>query len=55
MVDESSSIITLIAGEDATEEEINQLSELIQEKYQDVDLDLRQGNQPVYSFIVGVE
>lgn len=55
MIDESSSIITLIAGEDATDEEIDRLTNLIQEKYQDVDLDVKKGNQPVYSFIVGVE
>lgn len=55
MVDDSSSIITLICGEDATEEEISELSNLISEKFPDVDLDVRQGDQPVYSFIVGVE
>lgn len=55
MIDESSSIITLIAGEDATDEEIDRLTNLIQEKYQDVDLDVKKGNQPVYSFIVGIE
>ena len=55
MVDDSSSIITLICGEDATEEEINELTELISEKFSDVDLDVRQGDQPVYSFIIGVE
>lgn len=55
MVDETSSIITLICGEDASEEEVNRLSDLIQETFQEVDLDVRRGNQPVYSFIIGVE
>ena len=55
MVDESSSIITLIYGEDATSEEVEKLSERIQELYPDVDLDVREGNQPVYSFIIAVE
>ena len=55
MVDESSSIITLICGEDASEEEVEKLTEMIQDKYDEVDLDVRRGNQPVYSFIVGVE
>lgn len=55
MVDETSSIITLICGEDASEEEVNRLSDLIQETYQEVDLDVRRGDQPVYSFIIGVE
>ncbi|MBE6132408.1 MAG: DAK2 domain-containing protein [Erysipelotrichaceae bacterium] len=55
MIDESSSIITLICGEDASEEEVEKLTEMIQDKYDEVDLDVRKGNQPVYSFIVGVE
>ena len=55
MVDESSSIITLICGEDASEEEVEKLTEMIQDKYDEVDLDVKKGNQPVYSFIVGVE
>ena len=55
MIDESSSIITLICGEDASEEEVEKLTEMIQDKYDEVDLDVKKGNQPVYSFIVGVE
>ena len=55
MIDDTSSIITLICGEDATDEEIDELSELITSKYDEVDLDVRKGNQPVYSFIIGVE
>ncbi len=55
MIDELSSIITLICGEDASEEEVEKLTEMIQDKYDEVDLDVRRGNQPVYSFIVGVE
>lgn len=55
MVDETSSIITLICGEDVTDEEKEAIEELIAQKFQDVDVDVRRGNQPVYSFIVGVE
>lgn len=55
MVDETSSIITVICGEDVNEEEIENLTNEIQNQFPEVDLDLRKGNQPVYSFIVGVE
>ena len=55
MVDETSSIITVICGEDVNEEEIESLTNEIQNQFPEVDLDLRKGNQPVYSFIVGVE
>lgn len=55
MVDETSSIITVICGEDVNEEEIESLTNEIQNQFPEVDLDMRKGNQPVYSFIVGVE
>ena len=28
---------------------------MIQDKFDEVDLDVRKGNQPVYSFIIGVD
>ena len=55
MVDDESSIITILVGEDVNEEEMNKVSEMIGEKFSDLDLDIRQGNQPVYSFLIGVE
>lgn len=55
MIDDMTSIITLIAGEDVTETELEELLDRIQEKNEDVDIDVRRGNQPVYSFIIGVE
>lgn len=55
MVDEESAIITIFTGEDITDEDIEGLYEQIEEKYDFVDIDLRKGGQPVYSFIIGVE
>lgn len=55
MVDDESSIITILVGEDVNEEEMNKITEMIGEKFSDLDLDIRQGNQPVYSFLIGVE
>ena len=55
MVDEDSSIITILVGQDVNEEEMNQVAELIGGKFSDLDLDIRPGNQPVYSFLIGVE
>ena len=55
MVDEESSLITLIVGEDVKEEEIEKAKEFIAEHYSDLDLDLHIGKQPVYSFLIGVE
>ena len=55
MIDEDSSIITILVGQDVNDEEMNQVSELITEKFSDLDLDIRKGDQPVYSFLIGVE
>ena len=52
MIDEDSSIITIITGEDVTEAERDALKELVQAKVGDmVDVDVKVGLQPVYSFI----
>lgn len=54
MCDDDTEIITILKGEDATEEEVAALEAFIEEKY-DVDVDIEDGGQPVYSFIIGVE
>ena len=54
MMDEDSEIVTLLKGEDATLEECDALAEFIEENY-DVDVDVQDGGQPVYSFVIGVE
>ena len=54
MIDEDSEIVTLIQGEDATDEETKTVSDYIEEKYE-VDIEIQKGNQPVYCFIIGVE
>ncbi|MCQ2815485.1 MAG: DAK2 domain-containing protein [Bacilli bacterium] len=55
MVDDMSSIITLIYGADVEVELVSEIRQILEEKYPDVDLDIRNGQQPVYSFLVGVE
>ncbi len=55
MVDDSSSIITVLVGENVDKIETETLTELISNKYPDIDLDVKEGKQPVYSFIIAVE
>lgn len=56
MVDEDSSIITIICGEDITEQEKAEVEEKINDKYGDeFEVDVARGDQPVYSFFVSVE
>ena len=54
LVDEDSELITLICGEDVTEEEKEEVEAYIEENY-DAEVEVVDGVQPVYSFIVGVE
>lgn len=54
MVDEESEIVTLVYGEDVSEEDAESISTYIEEKY-DVEVEVNNGMQPVYSFIIGVE
>lgn len=56
MIDEDASIITIICGEDITPEEKTEVEEKVNEKYgDDFEIDVAQGDQPVYSFFVAVE
>lgn len=54
LVDEDSEIITLIYGDDVTEEEVAEAEAYIEENF-DAELECVNGKQPVYSFIVSVE
>lgn len=54
LVDDDSEIITVIYGEDVTDEEIQEVESYIEETYE-AELECVNGKQPVYSFIVGVE
>jgi hypothetical protein len=54
MIDERSELVTLIAGNDVKESETSAIVDYINEKY-DLVIDVRKGDQPVYSYIIGVE
>lgn len=54
MVDGDSEIVTLIYGEDVSEEEAQEIASYIEDTY-DVEVEVNNGQQPVYSFILGVE
>ena len=54
LVDDDSEIITLIYGEDVSEEEVAEIEEYIEDHFE-AELECVNGQQPVYSFIVGVE
>ena len=55
LVDEDTSLITIFAGEDVDNKEMDDISSTLVEKYPLVDIDVRRGNQPVYSFLLSIE
>lgn len=48
-------IVTLIYGEDTTEEEAEALKQKLEEKFGDIEISIVNGGQPIYYFIVSVE
>ena len=48
MLDEDSEIVTIYIGEDGKEEVANDLAQNLMAKYEDVEVEIHQGNQPVY-------
>lgn len=55
LIDEDSEIVTILQGEDATDEEVAELVEFVEENFEDAEVEVHAGNQPVYSFIFSVE
>ncbi len=55
MVDDDSSIITIYYGQDKTEEDANELSEIFANDYPDCEVEVYNGGQPVYYYLISVE
>ena len=55
MLDEDSEIVTFYVGEDGSEELANELAQALAEKYEDVEVEIHQGGQPVYPYLFSVE
>ena len=52
---EDSEIVTIYVGEDGSEELANELAQALAEKYEDVEVEIHQGGQPVYPYLFSVE
>ncbi|MBQ8627230.1 MAG: DAK2 domain-containing protein [Agathobacter sp.] len=55
MVDEDSAIVSIYFGSDSSEEEASELAEAIEEKYPDVEVEINDGGQPIYYYVISVE
>ncbi len=55
LVDEDTAIVTLFYGEDVSEDDANELRDLLEEKFEDIDVELYYGGQPLYYYLISVE
>jgi len=55
LVDENAEIVTVIYGEDTTEESASELVKFIEENYPEVEIELFNGKQGLYPYIISVE
>lgn len=55
LVDEDSELISIYYGEDIAGEDAEALAAQIEEKYPDVDVEIQDGGQPIYYYVLSVE
>lgn len=55
MLDENSELISLYYGADITEEEAENLADLILKEHEEMDIEVQYGGQPIYSYFISVE
>ena len=52
MVDEDSAIVSIYFGSDSDEDSANELAAAIEEKYPDVEVEVNDGGQPIYYYVI---
>lgn len=55
LIDEDDELVTIFAGEDVNDEEMDEVEQFFEMSFPDVEVEVHEGNQPIYSFIVMVE
>ncbi len=55
MIDDDISLITIIYGSDISEEVASELEKKLTEMYEDIDIELIYGGQPLYYYIFSLE
>lgn len=55
MIDEDSELVSLYYGAETTEEDANALAQEIEQEYEDLEVEVQYGGQPVYSYFISVE
>jgi hypothetical protein len=55
MIDDDSAIVSIYYGADSSEEDAEELATVIQEKYPDLEVEINNGGQPIYYYVISVE
>lgn len=55
MLDEDSEILTILKGEDASEKDVASIVEFVENEFKDVEIEVHNGEQPLYAFIFAIE
>lgn len=55
MIDEDSEILTILYGQDVSDEELSKLVEFAEESFDHLEIEVHNGKQPLYSYIFSIE
>lgn len=55
MITPESEIVTILLGEDGDMDEANEISSEISQEFENVDVEIHEGKQPVYPYLLSVE
>ena len=55
MIDEDTEMVSIYYGSDSSEDDASVIAEAIEEKYPDCDVEVNDGGQPIYYYVISVE
>jgi len=55
MIDEDTAVVSIYFGSDSSEEAASEIAAVVEEKYPDVDVEINDGGQPIYYYVISVE
>ena len=55
MIDEDSEVITILVGKDGNDADAQKVADYLDNKYDDLETEIHQGDQPVYPYLISVE
>ncbi len=55
MINDESEILTLLYGEDGSREVAEEIGKAVGEKYEEIEVEIHEGGQPVYPYLISVE